>query len=326
MVLNSKNEECIKLFFFILILIVCIKFSLQCEKNAKLKVDEDDGHGQSCNSSSTFTSIINLPTNYNPGEMPSIPTEVLTRFEVNNIREINDKKMTVTIEFYQEMTWIDNRIQTNFPDSVLKIGGIPLTNKQLKQIWTPPLWIQNLFAFELRSIFDPTIGLYIHRKTKCQIIECCSTLEKENDTLYTAVTFNFEARATIYCNFDFTWYPLDTQDCKFIMSSAYPIPNVVIFRLASAEFGTTFNNSNTEDFKLDLIFNNITTPFSGISFDMKMKRSLLPYFMRYYLPCIVMVAVSFTNFLISFSSIPGRIGLLVTLFLTMVNVLIAQQV
>ena len=151
-------------------------------------------------------------------------------------------------------------------------------------------------------------------------------MEKENDTLYTAVTFNFEARATIYCNFDFAWYPLDTQDCKFIMSSAYPIPNVVIFRLASAEFGTTFNNSNTEDFKLDLTFNNITTPFSGISFDMKLKRSLLPYFMRYYLPCIVMVAVSFTNFLISFSSIPGRIGLLVTLFLTMVNVLIAQQV
>ena len=85
--------------------------------------------------------------------------------------------MTVTIEFYQEMTWIDNRIQTNFSEDIIQLGGVPLTSNQLKRIWTPPLWIQNLFDIQLRSIFEPSIGLYVHQKSKCQIIECRTTLE-----------------------------------------------------------------------------------------------------------------------------------------------------
>ena len=55
-----------------------------------------------------------LPKGYNQGEIPTIPTVILTTFEINNIREINDKKMTVTFEFYQELTWIDDRISANF--------------------------------------------------------------------------------------------------------------------------------------------------------------------------------------------------------------------
>ena len=318
-----KNVDQLLSFF---ILITSVNSSFQNECHTGMNDNQNFRDDQNCTDGETLVSSVCLPKDYNPGEMPTIPTEVLTFFEINNIREINDKKMTVTIDFFQEMTWIDDRIKTNFPEDIVKLGGAPLTNKQLYHIWTPPLWIQNLFSFELRSIFDPTVGLFIHRKSKCQVVECCNEHDKSNKTLHTAVTFNFEARATFFCNFDFTWYPFDTQDCKFMMSSAYPVPDVVVFRVSHAEFGTTFNSSNTEDFEIDITFNNITEPFSGLSFDLRLERSLLPYFMRYYLPCIVMVMVSFTNFLISFSSIPGRVGLLVTLFLTMTNVLIAQQV
>ena len=307
-------------------LILCAEFSVEQENSTVSKYDQVGGHTGACSGGENLAMSICLPKGYNPGELPKIPTEILTTFEVNNIREINDKKMTVTIEFYQEMTWIDNRIQTNFSEDIIKLGGVPLTSNQLKRIWTPPLWIQNLFDIQLRSIFEPSIGLYVHQKSKCQIIECSTTLEQDNNALHTAVTFNFEARATIFCNFNFFWYPLDTQICKFVMSSAYPIPDVAVFRLIHAEFGTTFNNSNTDDFDLEITFNNITNGFSGISFDLKLERTLLPIFMRYYFPCIAMVIVSFTNFLISFSSIPGRIALLVTVFLTITNILIAQQV
>ena len=47
--------------------------------------------------------------------MPKRPTDVITSFEINNIREVNDKEMRITIDFYQELIWIDNRIKTNIP-------------------------------------------------------------------------------------------------------------------------------------------------------------------------------------------------------------------
>ena len=295
----------------------------QSNKNHKKKIEH-------CKGGKSLSTSVCLPKGYNLGEIPSIPIVILTTFEINNIREINDKKMTVTFEFYQELTWIDNRIQTNLSDDVLKLGGMPLTSNQLKHIWTPGLWVQSLFDFELRSVFEPSIGLYIHKKNKCQIMDCNNTNSKENvaddSALQTAVTFNFEARATIFCNFNYFRYPLDTQTCDFVMSSAYPFPNIVIFNLENAQFGTTFNNTNTDDFVLDITFNKIVNGFSGISFVLKLERCLLPYVMRYYLPCVAMVIVSFISFLISLTSIPARVALLVTLFLTVTNILIAQQV
>ena len=102
--------------------------------------------------------------------------------------------------------------------------------------------------------------------------------------------------------------------------------NIVIFKLEYGQFGTTFNNSNTDDFVLDITFNNIVNGFSGISCVLKLERCLLPYIMKYYLPCVAMVMVSFISFLLSLNSIPARVALLVTLFLTLTNILIAQQV
>ena len=120
---------------------------------------------------------------------------------------------------------------------------------------------------------------------------------------------------------------MDTQTCDFVMSSAYPFANVVEFKLAQPGlFGTTFNNSNTDDFVLDITFNDILNGFSGISCVLKMERCLLPYIMKYYLPCVAMVIVSFISFLLALNSVPARVALLVTLFLTLTNILIAQQV
>ena len=97
-------------------------------------------------------------------------------------------------------------------------------------------------------------------------MNCNETNETDDGDLQTAVTFNFEARAIIFCNFVYFRYPLDTQTCDFVMSSAYPFPDIVIFRLEHAEFGTTLNDSNTDDFVLDIKFNSIHNGFSGISF------------------------------------------------------------
>ena len=234
--------------------------------------------------------------------------------------------MTVTFEFYQQLTWVDDRILLNLSVEETKLGGVPLTSYQLQYIWTPGLQIQSLVDFKLRSVFEPSIGLFIHKKTRCELTPGCNITESTDNETFSAVTYNFEARATVFCNFDYFRYPMDTQTCDFVMSSAYPFPDIVIFKLAESQFGATFNNSNTDDFILEITFNDIVNGFSGISCVLKLQRVLLPYIMKYYLPCIAMIIVSFIGFLLSLSEIPARVALFVTLFLTLTNFLIAQQV
>jgi hypothetical protein len=57
-----------------------------------------------------------------------------------------------------------------------------------------------------------------------------------------------------------------------------------------------------------------------------MERKMAPFVMKYYLPAAAIVTVSQMSFLISPSQLPGRVALLVTLFLVLTNVFTRQQV
>ena len=173
----------------------------------------------------------------------------------------------------------------------------------------------------------PSIGLSVLRTDSCTPSNCSSNQKKFD----TAILFNFEARATVFCNFKFFSYPMDTQTCDFVMSSAYPFPNVIEFKLQETGFGTTFNSSNTDEFELYTTFNDIRLQivdrrFSGISCRLKMVRRLLPYILRYYLPCIAIVVLTMISFLLALNLIEARSTLLVTILLTLTNILMAQQV
>ena len=109
--------------------------------------------GQQCYKGKSLSSSVCLPHDYNLGEVPDIPAMIHTIFEINNIRDIDDKKMTVTFEFYQQLTWVDDRILLNLSIEETKLGGVPLTGNQLQYIWTPGLQIQSLVDFKLRSVF-----------------------------------------------------------------------------------------------------------------------------------------------------------------------------
>ena len=63
-----------------------------------------------------------------------------------------------------------------------------------------------------------------------------------------------------------------------------------------------------------------------VGYDVKMRRKLQPYFMMYYLPCMAILAVSVISFAVPLTATPGRIGLLVTLFLTLTNLYIYEMV
>ena len=148
-----------------------------------------------------------------------------------------------------------------------------------------------------------------------------STGTKQN----TVVVYNMEALATIYCNFDFLNYPMDTQQCEFLMDWAYPYPNIVDFTFDHGIFGVTNENANTDDFGIEIMFKqNINT--TGIYSVIKLERKILPFLVKYYLPCIAISITTLLSFIISVDTTPERVGLLATHFLTLTNILIAHQV
>ena len=119
---------------------------------------------------------------------------------------------------------------------------------------------------------------------------------------------------------------MDTQYCDFELDGAYPERGIVYFNLKGGQFGVNRGNRNTDKFEIDVSFQNQTEFRTGIKSTIKMKRCLLPFIIKYYLPCIAIIIVSLISFLISIDSLPARVALLVTQFLTLTNILIAQQV
>ena len=304
----------IKMISFIASILIVLNFGNVINgQNNLLSTISNDEKKFHCGNGTLLSSSICIPMGYIKGEAPRKPTIVSTKIEINNIREVNDKKMQITIDFYQEISWKDNRLKTTLPPNSSSV----LNNNLINNIWKPDLWIKNLFDFKLRGVLEPTGGLIIRDETLIDM----ETKERNSSTV---VVYNMEAQATIYCNFNFLKYPMDTQYCEFLIDGAYPEPDIVRLSFQLGYFGITNNNFNLDDFEIEVTFKNETGQ-TGIHSVIKLERCVLPFIIRYYLPCIAIITVSLMNFLISLDSIPARTALLVTQFLTLTNILIAQQ-
>ena len=273
-----------------------------------------EGQLVDCPGGILLSSTICIPKGYRKGELPTVPLEINTAIEVNNIREIDDKKMTVSLEFHPQLVWADNRIVTNLTETEKKTGKV-LNNINLENIWKPDLLIENLHTFKLHSILEHVSGLAIGNGLAVGL---------KNETV---IWYEFSAKASIYCNFDFLRYPMDKQECNFTIGSTYPAKGTIIFTFHTSVFKFGKATQNTDDFNLNIenVNGNLDND-TKFGFTIKMSRRLQPFIMECYLPCIAIVIVSHISFIMPLDAIPGRVALLVTQFLTLTNICIHQQV
>ena len=141
---------------------------------------------------------------------------------------------------------------------------------------------------------------------------------------------------TLFCNFDFSKFPMDTNHCKFrqIFGSTSEIVDLFLYP-QSARF---YRNNKPKkrqswryefrDFKIivkpvgTLIVQNETVQNASrdFGFDIKLTRLFEPYLYQIYMPCFAIVVVSMISFLIPLTAIPGRVTLIVTIFLTITHI------
>ena len=67
-----------------------------------------------------------------------------------------------------------------------------------------------------------------------------------------------------------------------------------------------------------------TTSTFGI--DLEMKRQTGMYFYQYFIPVMAIVTISFFSFIIPLSTLPARVAIVVTQFLTLTNIFIHEMV
>ena len=135
------------------------------------------------------------------------------------------------------------------------------------------------------------------------------------------------------CKFDFTYYPFDHQTCSLriithgINSTLYEQPkhNLSFVPMLQPEFNGFHLERTlvTNPPEYNPLTRKTTSTF-GI--DLEMKRETGMYFYQYFIPVMAIVIISFFSFIIPLSSLPARVAIVVTQFLTLSNIFIHEMV
>ena len=269
-----------------------------------------------------------LPKEYSKYELPNpsgvnpIKVELL----IQEVLRINDKDYSITFSCYYNIYWPDRRIRLshNFGEEMLTDAQkknpnfnltnspdvtVPMNLEMIKDLWLPNILIYNLKTFKVMDVLSKLAGLWI---------------SADYTVLYSTAT-----HITFICPMHFDKFPLDTQSCKFQVGSYSYDDSQMTFTTLRAGYDGKVENSIALDYAIEirnlspqdsiLLFDGLGN-FSLAGFELVLNRYVSTYIITYYLPSGLFVIVSWISFLIPMDVIPGRMALLVTLFLVLVNI------
>ena len=246
---------------------------------------------------------------YDMNQSPNPEDVTIVYFSFGNpkILKVDETEKTFTVEFKQSFFWEDARIKTSLRPGKQYPRLFPDLDT-LPSIWKP------MFAFTIErmksseSVFDPFL-----------FSELIFIPQSTNTTFLHLIT---GGRVNVYCDYEFQNFPFDTQRCKYRLTSRNPTHvQGVLYNLTSTHNIPKQNES--VGFSVMIQFRNDSTE---LGFDVELKRLIQSYVGQYYFPAFAIVAVSFVSFIVPLSSIPGRVALVVTQFLTLTNIFIHQIV
>jgi len=259
-----------------------------------------------------------LPDNYSKFELPyTEQTNVIgVSIDIDEVLRINDKDYSITFSTYFNVEWRERRLNMfpSFgaslrPDNSTEHVMVPMNLEFVKDLWLPNIFIYNLKTYKVIDVLSKLAGLWI---------------DTDKNVLYSQAT-----HITFICPMRFDKFPLDTQTCKFRVGSYSYDSSKLLFITKNAGYSSGGTNSIALDYDIS-----ITTlapedsvldygalgNFSLSGFEMVLTRYVATYIIAYYLPSGLFVIVSWISFLIPMDVIPGRMALLVTLFLVLVNI------
>ena len=286
----------------------------QSSVDAKLNLKNDN----LCRNNQTFVWCI--PWDYNNREEPwryrsiinaSFPWNYHFKFHIFDVQEVNDKKQTVGISMYFGLKWLESRliINENAADWNDTKYGLPdtvdIAPEVLKNLWNPDLEIYGMASYDGKSALKEMSSIKINKNRH--------------------IEYSARVDITISCKMDFKLYPLDAQKCPFRIGSYYSAEDTVnctyeteqdIKRQRSLQYFLEIG-SLPEEYRI-FVYENKSYAVCG--FHILLARTKEQIFFQVYLTSIMFVVVSWASFIIKPEVVPGRMGVLVTIFLVLINI------
>ena len=250
------------------------------------------------------------PWKFEDADSLSLPWNYHYTFNILEIEEVNDKMQTISVVMYFRVKWMEPRLNIDINNEEWNKtewadGGLSYSAKILDKLWYPNLEIEGIKRFKVQSLLKEMSNAQIYKSRH--------------------VRYGVRAEVTVSCAMNFQSYPLDHQDCPFRVSSYDKMDNTV-----SCTSVFTYNGERQRKLQYSISVNRLTERqrtfvgyfgnYSTCGFYVALDRKRSQTFCQVYLTCILFVIVSWVSFLIRPEAIPGRIGLLVTIFLVLVNI------
>uniref|UniRef100_A0A8R1U1I6 Gamma-aminobutyric acid receptor subunit beta n=1 Tax=Onchocerca volvulus TaxID=6282 RepID=A0A8R1U1I6_ONCVO len=222
---------------------------------------------------------------------------------IASIDAISEVNMDYTITMYLNQYWRDERLSWSHH---FHINEMTLSGDFSQRIWVPDTFLANDKQSFLHDVTEKNKMIRIEHNGQ--------------------ITYGMRFTTTLACHMDLRNYPLDNQNCTVeIESYGYTISEVLMrWNQPKAVFG--IDKADVPQFQildyqtLDRIVRTATGAYQRLSLAFHFKRSAGYFVFQTYLPCILIVMLSWVSFWINHEATSARVALGITTVLTMTTI------
>ncbi|CRL04832.1 CLUMA_CG017885, isoform A [Clunio marinus] len=230
--------------------------------------------------------------------LSGVPTIVKTNILIRSMGPVSELNMDYSMDCYFRQYWRDKRLSFKSP-----IKSLSLSIKMLERMWKPDTYFYNAKKSHIHTITVPNKLL---------------RLSDNGDILY---SMRLTIRAS--CPMQLRNFPMDRQSCPLILGSyAYTNKELIYewYNNNSVNFepGMALSQFDLISFRQqNLTFTRREGDFSTLQVSFNLQRHTGYFLIQVYVPCILIVILSWVSFWIHREATSDRVGLCITTVLTL---------
>ncbi|KAH1020136.1 hypothetical protein HUJ04_009856 [Dendroctonus ponderosae] len=244
----------------------------------------------------------NLLKNYESSQLPSHgkgqPTVVQTNILIRSMGPLSELDMEYSMDCYFRQYWRDQRLSFVGP-----IKSLSLSIKMLERIWRPDTYFYNGKNSYVHTITVPNKLLRI---------------SQDGGILY-SMRLTIKAK----CPMELKSFPMDRQSCPLILATYAYTSRDLVYQWQSKRSVNFVAGMTLSQFDLmsypsrNFTFKRREGEFSVLEVSFNLQRHTGYFLIQVYVPCILIVVLSWVSFWIHREATSDRVGLGITTVLTL---------
>lgn len=244
-----------------------------------------------------FRYRLDVPPDYDKSLPDVLPSRVNVTFFSRGVNQVDDFRGQLSVALFVTVSWTDSRLVKDGCTGAVK-------KEKLPQIWLPDLYFVD--ADDVR------------------VVESINNRREELAVRAHNVLFwGFEVHLRIRCEMHFARYPFDRHTCALLLRSSEDMIEFVTAGIGSGgpetvlqhyvDYGPLEENQSMVSY-----FGEAPHPHSFAGFNIRLVRKMFPAALNI-APTFMLVIIALIGFWMPPESVPGRMGMLLTCMLCLVN-------